>query len=523
MRKALPIGIQTFSEVRNSSSDFLYVDKTESVHLMCRHKGYYFLSRPRRFGKSMLVSTMAALFEGKRDLFEGLYIEEHWDWGKTYPVIRMDMSGINYQSITDVQGQLQNMLAQNCRKFEVPVEALTHAGLGPKLGQLIQLISEKYQQQVVILIDEYDKAIQDTLSKEGELAAEAMEELRGFYSVFKPYDEYIRFCFMTGITKFAGMGLFSGANNFDDITLDPDYASIVGFTQDELEHSFGSYFDGVNMEKVKQWYNGYAYLGEKIYNPFDVLLFLKKKNTFANYWWETGTPGFLLKLFEQQNYRPQELGKMELKETRLKQFTLKNLDLVSLLWQSGYLTITGARQDFLGMTYYQLGVPNLEVQNALNELFFETIVKAPSGDFGIEKGGLALYEKDMEDFEQAIRSLFASIPYENYSKSNIQQFEGYYAAILFTFLSSSGLKVYPEKSIAIGRVDMTIETPDYLYVLEFKVGGEGKALEQIHEKRYYEPYLSDGRKVILIGMDFDAEQKNLGGFEWEELESGLIK
>ncbi|WP_053404795.1 AAA family ATPase [Persicobacter sp. CCB-QB2] len=450
MRKALPIGIQTFEKLKEKEFEFLYVDKTKEILQLVNHPGYIFLSRPRRFGKSMLVSTMAALFEGKKDLFEGLYIEEHWDWGKTYPVIRMDMSGINYQSITDVRGQLQNMLAQNCRKFEVPVEALSHAGLGPKLGQLIQLISEKYQQQVVILIDEYDKAIQDTLSKEGDLAAEAMEELRGFYSVFKPYDEYIRFCFMTGITKFAGMGLFSGANNFKDITLSAKYGSICGFTQEELERDFADYLEGVDLKRVKQWYNGYQYLGDKIYNPFDVLLFLSEEGVFSNYWWETGTPGFLVKLFEQQNYRPQEMGKMELKETRLKQFTLKNLDLVSLLWQTGYLTITGVKQNRAGVNIYELGIPNLEVQNALNALFFETISSTQVDDYTPDHVLDSLSDNKMETFEQAIRSLFASIPYENYSKSNIQQFEGYYAAILFTFLSSSGLKVYPEKSIAIG-------------------------------------------------------------------------
>ncbi len=527
-RQALPIGVQTFEKLREPNQDFLYVDKTEYVFEMAKSYGYYFLSRPRRFGKSMLCSTFETLFEGKQGLFEGLYIHDKWDWSQSYPVIRIDLSGINYENLESVKDQLANSLLRNCLKHNLSYEDLELKGVGPKFGELIEKIHQKSGKKIVILIDEYDKPVQDTLSSDDQLAAKSLDVLRGFYSAIKASDQYIRFCFMTGITKLTGVGLFSGANNFEDITLDGQYASICGFTQNELETCFGSYFDDVDMEEVKAWYNGYNYLGDRVYNPFDILLFLKKKADFDNYWWDSGQPNFLVKMFEKGVYETYELDNLELSAQELKQFSLTNLNLASLLWQAGYLTITKVIQEPYGGKSYVLSTPNREVQMTLNMLFLVSLTAVESNRLLKRNDAIrSLYKNDLTRFEASVRAMFSAIPFNNYVQSNIQKYEGYFASVMFSFLAGLGLKCRTEESTSKGRIDMVMETPTHIYVVEFKVNApkpkgkeQGEAIQQIHQQKYYAPYLNDGRKIILIGMHFNEQERNLDWFEVDDVVEG---
>ncbi|BDC98867.1 ATP-binding protein [Persicobacter psychrovividus] len=523
-RRALPIGIQTFEDLRISKDDYLYIDKTQYVYEMTKlSKGYYFLSRPRRFGKSMLCSTLESLFEGKKELFEGLYIYDQWNWEESYPVIRMDMSGVNYKDIESVDKKLQFVLTTNAKQHQI--ELNKDELLGAQLMNLIEAIAHKYQNKVVIIIDEYDKAIQDTLSKENDLASEALDVLRGFYSAIKASDQHIRFCFMTGITKFTGVGLFSGANNFNDITLSTKFSAICGFTQKELESCFGNYFDAIDMEEVKAWYNGYNYLGDRVYNPFDILLFLNREGDFDNYWWDTGQPHFLTKMFEHGKYETYDLDHLELSSQELKQFTLTNLNLASLLWQTGYLTIKEVIQEPFGGKSFVLSPPNREVQISLNMLFLISLTSVESNrTLKRNEAVRSLFKNDLDGFEASVKAMFSAIPYNNYVQSNLQKYEGFYASVMFSFLAGLGLKCKTEESTSHGRIDMVMESPTHIYVIEFKLnapkpteGKQGEAIVQIHEKKYYAPYLNDDRKIVLIGMHFNEEKRNLDHFEVDEL------
>ncbi|GJM62936.1 ATP-binding protein [Persicobacter diffluens] len=523
-RQALPIGIQTFETLRSSKDDFLYIDKTELIYEMTKLSiGYYFLSRPRRFGKSMLCSTMQALFEGKQALFEGLYIHDKWDWSEQFPVIRIDLSAANYKELEAVENRVWINLNLNADFHNISLKIKN--SLGGALEELILKIHQKYEQKVVILIDEYDKPIQDTLSNDDNLASDSMDVLRGFYSAIKASDQYIRFCFMTGITKFTGVGLFSGANNFEDITLDSQYASVCGFTQQELNNCFGDYFDGVDMEEVQAWYNGYNYLGDKVYNPYGIMLFLKKRASFDNYWWDSGQPAFLTKMFEKGGYETFDLENIELSSQELKQFTLKNLNLPSLLWQAGYLTIKEVIQEPFGGKSYVLSTPNREIRMSLNMLFLISLTSLESNRLLKRTEAVRnLFKNDLSGFESNVRAMFAAIPYNNYVQNNLHKYEGYYASVMFSFLAGLGLKCQAEASNSKGRIDMVMETPTHIYIVEFKVNAplpkgdeRGEALEQIHEKRYYEPYLNDGREIVLIGMHFNEQERNLDWFKAEIL------
>ncbi|BDD01963.1 ATPase AAA (plasmid) [Persicobacter psychrovividus] len=523
-RQALPIGIQTFESLRSSKDDFLYIDKTAEIYEMTKLSvGYYFLSRPRRFGKSMLCSTLQSLFEGKQELFGGLYIHDKWDWSVKLPVVRIDLSAANYKDLDAVEARVWINLNRNAEFHGVELKIVD--SLGGAFEELILRIYQKYDKKVVVLIDEYDKPIQDTLSNDDDLASKSLDVLRGFYSAIKASDQYIRFCFMTGITKFTGVGLFSGANNFEDITLDPQYASICGFTQQELNTCFGDYFDGINMAEVQAWYNGYNYLGDRVYNPYDILLFLKKQGKFDNYWWDSGQPSFLTKMFEKGAYETYDLENLELSSQELKQFTLSNLNLPSLLWQAGYLTITEEIQEPFGGSSYVLATPNREVRMTLNMLFLISLTSIESSRVLKRNEAVrSLFKNDLDGFEASVRAMFAAIPFNNYVQNNIQKYEGYYASVMFSFLAGLGLKCKTEESISTGRIDMVMESPTHIYVIEFKVNApkpegdeRGEALNQIHKNKYYEPYLNDDRKIVLIGMHFSEEKRNLDWFEDEEL------
>ncbi len=516
-RKKLPIGIQTFKDIRDVDQNYIYVDKTSICNDLLSKGRYYFLSRPRRFGKSLLLDTFSEICSGSKDLFKGLFIYDKWDWNVQYPVIKIDFGTGDFASEQTIRDRIQTILSRNCDALNIDKASCEDSDLGTYLEQLILRASSAYNKKVIVLVDEYDKPILDNIRRtEKSVALTARKILRNLYSAIKISDPYLRFVFITGVSKFSRLNLFSGLNNIEDITVDARYATITGYTQEELESSFSDFTQGVDMQELKRWYNGYNYLGKPVYNPFDVLLFFAKGNQFENYWWETGNPLFLIeKLKEQPQFLPDFQNKLVSKET-LNAFDVEHIDLVALLWQTGYLTFA-EKIVRMNIPFYKLKVPNLEIQCSLNALFFDYLTNFQNKKTDTKIAAIeALLNVDMPAFENTLRSLFASIPYQNYVNNTIGDFEGYYASVIFAFLSSLGFTINTEDCTNVGRIDMTLIGPDSIFILEFKVDMPAEAaLHQIKTKRYYEKYLSQGKQIHLIGIQFDSEQKNLVGFEHE--------
>ena len=512
--KKLPIGIQTFHKLRDPEQNFVYIDKTDVLLRLVESGEYYFLSRPRRFGKSVMLSTLYELFSANRELFAGLYIEDKWDWSKKHPVIRISFGSGYYDTGENFTRQLGRIMRDNQDYLEVDCGP-DSADILSCFHDLIKGACQKYRQKVVILIDEYDKPILDHITDK-EIARANRDRLKGFYSIIKDLDEYIEFVMITGVSKFAKMNLFSGLNNLNDISIDPHYATICGYTHPEVERSFAEHLQGVDMNKLKEWYNGYNYFGEPVYNPFDILLFLAKNKEYRPYWWSTGNPSFLIDLLSEQRCYLPDLENFIADDIILDTFDVDHIDLVALLWQTGYLTFAGKQQSIDGMEY-RMKIPNREIQIALNNLFVQYLTDLTQ-DLRQRKKGLynSLLQADMENLQHNLSSLFSAIPYQNYANKIIQNYEGYYASVVYAYLASLGLQLIAEDTSSKGRVDMTIILADKVFVMEFKVDQPGKALEQIREKGYHEKYLAPGRTVYLVGINFDSAEKNITDFAWEK-------
>jgi hypothetical protein len=516
--KSLPIGISTFSEIRNENC--YYVDKSAYVHQLAVGGKYYFLSRPRRFGKTLFVDTLQCAFEGKRELFEGLYLENHWDWSMSCPVIHISFGGGMLQSRAELDERIRELLDENRKRFDVRFE---HSSISGRFAELIRRLHEKYGRRVVILVDEYDKPILDNL--EDISTAEKMRDgLKNLYSVIKDSDRHIKFCFITGVSKFSRVSIFSDLNNLEDITLDPQAGAICGYTQTELETTFAERLADVDLERLQRWYNGYNFLGkDKVYNPFDVLLFLKKQQ-FGNYWFESATPSFLIRWLRlRKTYLP-ELEQIEIDQDLLSGFELDRLRPEAVLFQSGYLTITGVAEFAPGQSILSLDFPNQEVRVSLNKHLLDDLTSGASvGGTGRLRLNMAraLRAEDTDQIRDILKALFSSIPYEWYTQSGMDRYEGYYASVVYAFFASLGFDLRPEQSSSHGRADLIVDTGQMVYVIEFKVvelTGDGqKAIDQIREKGYHHSYVQAGRKVMLIGMDFSKLERNLVGFECEKL------
>ena len=505
----LPIGIQTFEKIR--SDDYLYVDKTAQIQELVKNGSYYFLSRPRRFGKSLLVSTMQALFEGRRELFDGLAVYDQWDWDITYPVIKLSFAGVG-RNREEMLQDVRNILDENQERLGIVCP--DGNDIGGCFKYLIRHASKKYNQKVVILVDEYDKLIVDNLDQL-DVAKEGREILKDLYTTIKDSDEYIKFAFLTGVSKFAKVSIFSGLNNLKDITLDKRYATICGYTQHDLDTTFAGHLAGVDMDKVRLWYNGYNFLGEPVYNPFDILLFIDSGHRFKNHWFSTGTPTLLVKLLKQNNYFVPHIDNIVVAEDLIDSFDIENIHLEPLLFQSGYLSIKEAREMEFGGMEYVLGFPNREVATS-----FHNAIAAYLSDIGNTqpaRGAIytALKHADMAAFETTLRSLFAAIPYNNHTKNAIASYEGYYASIIYAYLASLGLDMVAEDVTSTGRIDLTVKLNGHIYIMEFKVDGQDAALAQIKEKNYHAKYLNEDGDIYLIGIDFDSASRSVAGFEWE--------
>jgi len=511
--KKLPIGIQTFSKI--IEGDFVYVDKTLIALELIQEGGYYFLSRPRRFGKSLFLDTLKDIFEGKKELFKGLAIYDQWDWEDQYPVLRVSLGSGVEKDINQLFPRLRWILEDAEDDLKIKCDSENPVVC---FKELIRKAHEKYGKKVVILIDEYDKPILDNIT-DSEVAGQMRDAMKNFYAVIKDNDAYIRFVFITGVSKFSKMNLFSGLNNLEDITLDVKYADICGYTHHDLLTVFKEHLEGADMEKVKLWYNGYYYLGEKVYNPFDILLFISKQFDYRNYWWSTGNPSFLLDMLKTRNYFIPNLEHFTASEEILDTFDVDHIELIALLWQTGYLTIQERITDDFGVNY-RLGVPNKEIQLSLNSLFITYLTTQTMEKLSFQKSLLSrIKNTDLEGLKEALYTLFAAIPYSNFTNNKLLEYEGYYASVVYAYLASLGMTVIPEDITNLGRIDLTLEYEDKVFIIEFKLSEKatGSALKQIKEKRYYEKYQSY-KNIYLIGIEFSREQRNIIGYEWEKVE-----
>ena len=504
MMKKLPIGIQTFSEIINE--DYLYIDKTGIAYSLIDRFKYVFLSRPRRFGKSLFLDTLHNIFEGNRELFRGLLIEDQWNWEVSYPVILISFSG-GIDSRETLRKNLFYILKSNQKRLAIHCDEKDDPN--QCFAELIERAWEKYHQKVVILIDEYDKPILDNMENIP-AALEIRDGIRNFYTKIKENDRYLRFAFLTGVSKFAKVSIFSGLNNLEDISLNPDYGNICGYTQLDLDTTFAPYLERVDMEKVKRWYNGYNFLGDSVYNPFDILLFIKNHFEFDNYWFETGTPSFLIELIKKNHYFIPRFEGLCVNKSLLNSFDIQNLNLETILFQSGYLTIK--RQLPLDMGFgYELGFPNMEVRISFNDYILQSMTTVSENEPIRRELFALLMSGDVASLEPAIKRLFASIAYNNYTNNDIARYEGFYASVLYAYFSSMVVGIIAEDASNMGRIDLTLVVGGRTFLFEFKVS-DGEPLEQIKRMKYYEKY--EGERY-LIGIVFDPKTRNVSKFEVE--------
>jgi len=506
--KYLPIGIQTFRDIIKGG--FYYVDKTHFIPKLTSK--YYFLSRPRRFGKSLFLDTLKEAFSGNKELFKGLYLYDNWDWEKRYPIIKISFASGNIRT-SDIL--LDLMTSQVNRISEKEKINLKEKRPSQMFLELIEKLYEKYNQKVVVLIDEYDKPILDAIENI-EVAKENREILKDFYSVLKDADPYLKLGFLTGVSRFSKVSIFSGLNQLNDITIDPSFATVCGYTQYELESVFEDRLKDFDKSKVKEWYNGYSWLGESVYNPFDMLLLFDKK-MFKPYWFETGTPTFLIKMFMKNRYYIPELENLEVGEEILSNLDVDNIFPENLLFQAGYLTIKDYK--VVGSkNVFKLSYPNFEVRMSFNDAFLTYIVRNPPLKDKAEINLItAIQEKNIDKIKDAIYMFLASIPHDWYRNNDIASYEGFYASIVYALFNGAGLNVISEDNTNKGQIDLSIFNQDSVYIVEFKVvedKEEHKALKQIKDKRYYEKYMGKYQEVYLIGIEFSKKDKNIVSFEW---------
>jgi len=510
--KYLPIGIQTFEKIRNSN--YYYVDKTMFVKKL-EEGGYYFLSRPRRFGKSLFLDTLKEAFSGNKELFKGLYLYDNWDWEKKYPVVKISFGGGKVRTPKALINHMNFILKNVSQDHQIE---LKEAIPDEQFYELIKSLSEKRGSQVVVLVDEYDKPILDAIENI-EVARENRDILKDFYSVLKDADPHLKLVFLTGVSRFSKVSIFSGLNQLNDITVDPSFATVCGYTQSELENIFEDRLKDFDKNKIKEWYNGYAWLGERVYNPFDILLLFDKK-MFKPYWFETATPTFLIKLLQKKKYFIPEIENLEVGEEILSNLDVDNIKIENLLFQAGYLTI----KDFKtkgNKNLYTLSFPNLEVKMSFNDFFLGYIIENSLLKDKTEIGLIEAFEnKQVEKLKDILHRFFASIPHDWYRKNNIDSYEGFYASIVYALFNGAGLNVIAEDNTNKGQIDLSIFNQDSVYIIEFKVvedKEEGIALKQIKEKKYYEKYKGKYNDIYLIGIEFSKKDKNIVGFEWEKV------
>ncbi len=508
--KKLPIGISTLKEI--IEEEYVYVDKTKIVLDLIENGKYYFLSRPRRFGKSLFLDTLKTVFQGDKEVFKGLYIYDRYDF-KPYPILKISFGSSGVKTKEDLYKEVDSLLRYNQKQLNL--ECSEQDTFKFCFKTLIEEAYEKYNQKVVILIDEYDKPILDCI-EDTKNAKEIRDELKNFYSVIKDSDEYIKFVFITGVSKFSKVSLFSGLNNIEDITLNPNYATICGYRQEDVESTFKNHLKGADFEKIKLWYNGYKWLGEGVYNPFDILLFISNNKAFRNYWFSTATPTFLLKLIEKNNYFLPNLEYIVKDDKMLDSFDVDYIELETLMWQTGYLTITDTKENYDGTPKYILNIPNQEVRLSLIGSIADFMSKINNSTMLRNDIYEALLENNFAKLERNLKSIYAAIPYNLFTKNPMYEREGYYVSVFYAYIKALGLELIGEDVTNKGRIDLTIKLPESIIIIEFKVDGTS-AISQIKEKGYHQKYLSETKPIYIVGIEFDKEDRNISKLQWEKI------
>ena len=514
---ALPIGIQSFKEIR--TNNYLYIDKTEQIFNLIESGKVYFLSRPRRFGKSLLVSTMDAFFSGKKELFSGLKIEKlEKDW-KSYPVFYFDFGGKEYKTRKDLEEKLFNILDNIKSKYKLSTSQTV-----PELifSELIKSASEKYGKNVVVLVDEYDKALLETVENKTE-NEDCRSLLRGFFGVLKPCDAYLKFVFITGVTKFSKVSIFSDLNQLNDISLSTSAQDICGITQRELENYFSDEIKALACENaiteeeclkdLKDKYDGYHFSKElvDVYNPYSILKTFSDR-FFGTYWFETGTPTFLIKQLEHNNYDLYNFSDgVEYSIPTLMNKSDADFDIVQLLYQTGYITIKEWNKE---LNTFILKYPNHEVEYSFLSILMPSFLKQNqrTSDFWRREFYKDIKYGNVDSFMTRLKSIVASVPYSTDKRPCEHDFQ-ITIYLIFTLLGQfTSAESYTNK----GRIDCVVETSDIVYIFEFKVNETAQdALNQIVYKKYDEKFLSAKKKIIKIGVSFDSNTKTLSDWKYE--------
>ena len=516
MRRRLPIGIQNFRQLREEG--YYYADKTPQIRRLIEGGKHCFLSRPRRFGKSLLLDTIKELFEGSEELFRNLDLHSRHDWTRRHTVVRLDFGAGDFTGAAprdalelDVIDQLEVLAAKHVIEIGAP-------SASRRFARLLAALHEQTGERVVVLVDEYDKPILDALTTP-EKARANRDFLRGLYGTLKSCDAHIRFSLLTGVTKFSRVNLFSGLNNLLDITLDTRYATICGYTETDLDTVFAAEMEGLDRKQVRDWYNGYSWDGrERVYNPFDILLLFEHRD-YRAWWFETGTPGFLVDTLLKRGVNSFELQGMEADDNLLSSFDVDEVAVEALLFQTGYLTVESCSR-IPGAALYRLDYPNREVRDSLNKALLGKLAgpAATGAHIGARLRKMFLAH-DLSGVETELRSLFAGIPGDWHRKNDIARFEGYYASVIFACLMPLGMELRVEDASAGGRLDLSLRCGDHIYLFEFKIAersGEGAALTQLRQRGYAEKYRASAESIHLIGIEFSEESRNIRAFTTAE-------
>lgn len=516
MAQKYPIGIQSFESL--ITGGYVYVDKTEFVHNLVSKGKYFFLSRPRRFGKSLLLSTIKAFYEGKRELFEGLAIRRHeHDW-EPHPVINIAFNAWNYKNADS----LAEMLDYAFRPFEqiYGTERET-APNSERFRYIIQQACLKTGKKVVILIDEYDKPLLDTVH-DMELQDAFRAELKSVYGNLKSCDEYIEFAMLTGVTRFSKLSIFSDLNNLNDISMRADFSAICGITLEEIQENFSegvknlADMRGLTLDQtyaqLARYYDGYHFATESpdMYNPFSLMNALDAKE-FGSYWFTTGTPTFLIELIKKGNFPLKDFNNYKTSENELLSVPAKLDNPIPVLYQAGYLTIKGHNEMFRTLI---LGYPNQEVEHGFLDNLFVYYTSRRESSVLIEEFILDLQQGNAEGFMNRLQSLFSGY---HYDQIDLGDLELHYRNVIYLVMKLMGFYTEAEMRTASGRIDLLVGTHNYLYLFEFKLNKSSQeAMDQINDRDYLLPYKADGRKIIKIGANFDDKIRSISDWMVEE-------
>ena len=520
--KLLPLDTSSFRRIREGN--YIYVDKTRWIYKLITEGICYFFSRPRRFGKSLTISTLKELFKGHKELFKGLWIYERWAF-KEYPVVVFDFNRIENTNPEVLKLALKSKLLSSARDYELELKEDLLSSL---FAELILWLFKKYSQKVVILIDEYDKPIIDHLGFGEErlkIAEQNREVLKRFFGVLKGDEvvDALQFVFVTGVSRFTKVSIFSEWNNLQDITLDSAFADFLGYSEEEIKTYFSDYLTSLSqkhglslkecLKKMAYWYNGYRFSLEKevrIYNPISVMYCLKN-GSFRNYWFQTATPSFLVNLLKERNYHLPKLECVPTDQDLLETFALSYIRIEPLLFQTGYLTIKEVEDDIIYLSY-----PNEEVKQSFSKILMRNLIETPDETIYLARRlGKAFKEENYEKIKEFTNAIFASLPYELYKKAD----EAFFHTIMYLSLALLGYDARSEVLTARGRLDMAVYDEDKVYIIEFKCHQNADlALKQIKEKGYAERWVGSGKKVILMGIDFDREKRRIREMKVEVLE-----